>query len=90
MNITITENLTQVQKNIAAACVRSSRNPREVTLIAVSKTKPLEAMQEAYRCGVRDFGENKVQEIIKKAPEMPPDTRFHMIGHLQLSLIHIS
>ncbi len=83
MNITITENLTQVQKNIAAACVRSSRNPREVTLIAVSKTKPLEAMQEAYRCGVRDFGENKVQEIIKKAPEMPPDTRFHMIGHLQ-------
>ena len=52
-------------------------------MIAVSKTKPLEELQKAYDCGVRDFGENKVQEILKKAPAMPADARFHMIGHLQ-------
>ncbi len=51
-------------------------------MIAVSKTKPLEELQKAYDCGVRDFGENKVQEILKKAPAMPADARFHMIGHL--------
>lgn len=52
-------------------------------LIAVSKTKPLEDLKEAYAAGIRDFGENKVQEIQAKQPEMPADTRWHMIGHLQ-------
>lgn len=52
-------------------------------LIAVSKTKPLPDLQEAYAAGIRDFGENKVQEIQAKQPEMPADTRWHMIGHLQ-------
>ncbi|MBN7810697.1 YggS family pyridoxal phosphate-dependent enzyme [Algoriphagus sp. H41] len=52
-------------------------------LIAVSKTKPLPDLQKAYAAGIRDFGENKVQEIQAKQPEMPADTRWHMIGHLQ-------
>lgn len=79
----IKNNLTHVQKNIQAACGRSGRNPAEVTLIAVGKTKPLSELTEAYEAGIRDFGENKVQEILAKAPAMPKDARFHMIGHLQ-------
>lgn len=54
-----------------------------VTLICVSKTKPIEMVKEAYAAGQRNFGENKVQEIVAKAPEMPADTIWHMIGHLQ-------
>ena len=56
-------------------------------LIAVSKTKPLADLQAAYAVGIRDFGENKVQEIQTKQPEMPADTRWHMIGHLQSNKI---
>lgn len=83
MNTRIEENLNQIRKNIADACARSGRDPKSVTLIAVSKTKPLEDLRCAYDCGARDFGENKVQEITAKAPAMPEDAKFHMIGHLQ-------
>jgi len=79
----IETNLLQVQKRIQEACRRAGRNPAAVTLIAVSKTQPLSKLMEAYEAGVRDFGENKVQEILAKAPAMPEDARFHMIGHLQ-------
>ena len=79
----VSENLKEVQERVRAACARSGRNPEDVLLIAVSKTKPIELMMEAYEAGVRDFGENKVQEILRKAPEMPADVRWHMIGHLQ-------
>ncbi len=79
----ITENLDAVRQQIDAACRRCGRDPQEVTLIAVSKTKPLELLQDAYAAGARDFGENKVQEIVEKAPRMPEDAKFHMIGHLQ-------
>lgn len=79
----IEQNLTEVKKRIADACRRAGRPVDSVTLIAVSKTKPLSALEEAYGCGQRDFGENKVQEIAEKAPQMPEDCRFHMIGHLQ-------
>ena len=65
------------------ACVKSERDMNDVTLIAVSKTKPLPMLQEAYECGIRDFGENKVQELMEKIPAMPDDIRWHMIGHLQ-------
>lgn len=65
---------------------RSFINP-DCQLIAVSKTKPLADLQEAYEAGIRDFGENKVQEIQAKQPEMPEDTRWHMIGHLQSNKI---
>ena len=57
--------------------------PKDCTLVAVSKTKPNEAILEAYKTGQRDFGENKVQELAKKAEELPHDIRWHMIGHLQ-------
>lgn len=73
----------EVQERVRQACLRSGRDPKDVTLIAVSKTKPLEMLLEAYDAGARDFGENKVQEILEKYPEMPEDARFHMIGHLQ-------
>ena len=79
----IRENILDVQKRIEEACRRGGRKPEEVTLIAVSKTKPVSMMEEAYQTGCLDFGENKAQEIVRKQPEMPEDVRFHMIGHLQ-------
>jgi len=79
----IQENIARVKENIRAACERSGRKAEEVTLIAVSKTKPLPMLREAYACGCRDFGENKVQELVEKWEQMPKDIRWHMIGHLQ-------
>lgn len=79
----ISENLKQVQENIGQACDRAGRPRQDVTLIAVSKTKPIPDLQEAYDAGARDFGENKVQEIMDKYPALPDDIRWHMIGHLQ-------
>ena len=75
--------LIEVENNILDACERSGRNPEEVTLIAVSKTKPVEMLQEVYNEGIRDFGENYVQELADKIEIMPNDIRWHMIGHLQ-------
>ena len=80
---TIRDHLNEVRGNIQKACEKAGRSPQEVTLIAVSKTKPLFMLEEAYEAGARDFGENKVQEILEKHPKMPEDSRFHMIGHLQ-------
>ncbi len=77
------ENLQSVEKTIQAACDKSRRTRSDVTLIAVSKTKPVEMLQEIYDAGVRDFGENKVQEICEKYDKLPNDIRWHMIGHLQ-------
>ncbi len=79
----VAENLAQVQKNIEESCGNVNRDPGEVTLIAVSKTKPLEMLREAYDAGARVFGENKVQEIVDKYDHMPSDVKWHMIGHLQ-------
>lgn len=77
------ENLNQVEANVKAACERAGRKREDVTLIAVSKTKPVEMLQEIYNEGVRDFGENKVQEMCEKIEQMPSDIKWHMIGHLQ-------
>ena len=79
----IRENLDIVEKNIESACSLGERKREEVKLIAVSKTKPVEMLQEAYDYGCRDFGENKVQELVDKYEKMPKDIRWHMIGHLQ-------
>jgi len=57
--------------------------PKKVTLVAVSKTKPMELIKNAYDCGQRDFGENKVQELVNKFEKLPKDIKWHMIGHLQ-------
>lgn len=77
------DNLIQVEQNIEEACRRAGRDRSEVTLIAVSKTKPVETLQEAYDLGVRVFGENKVQEMADKYEVLPKDIRWHLIGHLQ-------
>ena len=79
----IKEQISEVRKNIENACKRAGRDPKEVTLIAVSKTKPVPMLEEAYEAGARDFGENKVQEIIQKKPVLPEDIRWHMIGPAQ-------
>ena len=83
MNDRIRENLTAVKQNITNACKKSGREAESVRLVAVSKTRPVEDLQEAYVCGCRDFGENKVQELVEKYEAMPKDIRWHMIGHLQ-------
>ncbi|MBD5520547.1 MAG: YggS family pyridoxal phosphate-dependent enzyme [Lachnospiraceae bacterium] len=79
----IQENIKHVEEKIDAACKKSGRNPEDVTLIAVSKTKPISMLKEAYDYGCRDFGENKVQELVDKWEQLPKDIRWHMIGHLQ-------
>ena len=79
----IAENMAQVEACIDSACQRGARDRKEVTLIAVSKTKPVPMLEEAYAAGCRDFGENKVQELTEKYEVLPKDIRWHMIGHLQ-------
>lgn len=81
------ENYANVLKNVHNACERAGRKTDDVTLIAVSKTKPVEMLQEIYDCGCRDFGENKVQEIMDKYDKLPNDIRWHMIGHLQTNKV---
>lgn len=77
------ENLQKVEEKIALSCERAGRAREDVTLIAVSKTKPVETLKEAYDMGVRVFGENKVQELLDKYEALPDDIHWHMIGHLQ-------
>ena len=77
------ENLKDVEEKIQQACARAGRDRSEVTLIAVSKTKPEEVLKEAYDLGIRVFGENKVQELTDKYEALPKDIHWHMIGHLQ-------
>lgn len=79
----IQEQLKRVSEKIRKAAERCGRNPDEITLIAVSKTKPVSMILEAYETGVREFGENKVQEILQKSTQLPGDIHWHMIGHLQ-------
>lgn len=81
------ENLHIVEQNIQEACIRAGRKREEVTLIAVSKTKPVEMLQEVYDAGIREFGENKPQELKEKYPQLPDDIHWHMIGHLQTNKI---
>ncbi len=79
----VTENLKNVEAKIQAACDRAGRDRSEVTLIAVSKTKPVEMIKEAIDCGISVFGENKVQELVSKYDELDKGLEWHMIGHLQ-------
>lgn len=83
----IRENLKEVEGHIQEACDKAGRDRKDVTLIAVSKTKPVPMLQEAYELGCRDFGENKVQELVDKYEELPKDIRWHMIGHLQTNKV---
>ena len=79
----IKENIISVENNIKTALEASGRALNETTLIAVSKTKPVSMLEEAYSYGIRDFGENKVQELCDKYEKLPKDIRWHLIGHLQ-------
>ena len=83
----IRENIETVEKNIEEACKRSGRDRSEVTLIAVSKTKPVSDIRQAMECGMTVFGENKVQEIRDKTEEIKEEISFHMIGHLQANKV---
>ena len=79
----IKENLKQVEENIRRSCEKVGREPAEVTQIPVSKTQPVEAIREAMDYGIRDFGENKVQELTNKIESIPEKLNWHLIGHLQ-------
>ena len=78
----IRDNICALNKEISSAAM-ISRFGQDVTLVAVSKTHPAEMIMEAYDQGVRDFGENKVQELLSKYDDLPSDIRWHLIGHLQ-------
>lgn len=75
--MSIRENVIKFQNEI----------PKDVTLLAVSKTRTLEELEEAYKCNIRDFGENKVQELIYKFDNFHKDVRWHLIGHLQTNKV---
>lgn len=79
----ITENYRMIRQKVDEACRRAGRDPQSVTLIAVSKTKPVSMIEELLPYGVTDFGENKPQELREKYQILPKDIRWHMIGHLQ-------
>ena len=74
------DNLIEVKEHIKKACEKSGRNPEDVCLVAVSKTKPEEMLMEVYDCGIRQFGENYVQEMVDKVDDLPKDITWHMIG----------
>lgn len=83
----LSQNLRDVESNINTACERVGRARESVTLIAVSKTQPVSSIEEAYALGIRDFGENKVKEMLGKEPQLPADIRWHLIGHLQTNKV---
>jgi pyridoxal phosphate enzyme (YggS family) len=81
----IADNLAQTRERISRAAIAAKRDPATIRLVAVSKTKPVEAIRDAYEAGQRDFGENYAQELSEKASLLHdlPDLRWHFIGHLQ-------
>ena len=83
----IKENLEFVERNIREACEKAGRSRQDVTLIAVSKTKPVSDIRQAMDCGITVFGENKVQEIKDKTEEIKEPLSWHMIGHLQANKV---
>lgn len=83
----VTQNLHNIEARIQSACDRSDRVRDDVRLLAVTKTKPIDLLREAYDAGYRAFGENKVQEILWKREELPADIEWHMIGHLQTNKV---
>ena len=84
MSQEVQRRLESIREDVLA---RARQANRDVTLVAVSKTKPNEDLMEAYRAGQRDFGENRVQELVGKAERLPQDIRWHMIGHIQTNKI---
>ncbi len=92
----IKENLALVKERIAQACARVKRDPEEITIVAVSKEKPVELIKEAIGAGITHFGENRVQEAQRKIPLVGSGVEWHLVGTLQtnkvkkaLELFHI-
>lgn len=85
--MSFSDNLNYINEKISAAKKCTDLNNNDITLVAVSKTHTAHEVKQAYDCGVRDFGENKVQEILEKQPVLPEDIRWHMIGHLQTNKV---
>ena len=85
--MTVVENYLKIRSNIQKHCEEIKRNPDEITLLVVSKTQPAEMIKALYDFGIRDFGENKVQELIEKAQRLPGDIKWHLIGHLQTNKV---
>lgn len=78
----ISDRINEVERRICDAAKRAGRDEKDIILVAVSKTKPIEDLVSAYNAGMRIFGENKVQELTEKYPDLP-DVSWHLIGHLQ-------
>ena len=83
----VVENYKEVLENVKKAALKAGRDPKNITVLAVSKTKPNEMIEELYNEGVREFGENYVQELATKMETLPKDIHWHMIGHLQRNKI---
>ncbi|MBQ3053332.1 MAG: YggS family pyridoxal phosphate-dependent enzyme [Clostridia bacterium] len=83
----MSDNILRVRETICNSAVKSGRNPEDVLLIAVSKTYPAEDILKALQAGITDIGENKVQEMKEKIPQLPHNTRVHLIGHLQTNKV---
>jgi pyridoxal phosphate enzyme (YggS family) len=84
----IAENYRSLKKNVSDICENAGRNPEEITIVAVTKTFPKEYVSEIYKCGLKDIGENKVQEFVKKKDELSKlDINWHLIGHLQTNKV---
>ena len=79
----IRENLLKVHEKIESSAKKAGRNPEDITLLAVSKTYPASDMLMAFNCGEKEFGENRVQELCEKKPQLPEEVKIHLIGHLQ-------
>jgi pyridoxal phosphate enzyme (YggS family) len=86
--VSFAQRLSEIRGRIGEAAVRSGRDSGAVTLLAVTKTFPPLALQEAYDCGLRIFGENRVQESLEKIPLLPSDIHWHLIGQLQTNKIN--
>ncbi|HEX6510895.1 MAG TPA: YggS family pyridoxal phosphate-dependent enzyme [Chloroflexota bacterium] len=81
--MSVSENWSRLRSRVDAAAERAGRRPEEVTIVAVSKTFPIDAVRDAYDAGLRLFGENYIQEAFAKIEALPPDVEWHMVGHLQ-------
>lgn len=85
--MSVAENLAKVRQRMANAAINVGREPAEIKLLAVSKTKPIETLHEAYQCGQKIFAENRVQEWLVKEPNMPEDCEWHLVGRLQTNKV---
>ena len=83
IKLSISENIKNVQEKVADTAIRSGRNPDDIRIVAISKTHTIDIIKEAYDCGLRAFGENRVQEASSKIPLLPNNIEWHMVGHLQ-------